>query len=112
MRNRFRPRGVNSLVERAAAASVRAARWRTGLLVATMAIAVAAISAGVMHGQQSCPCSVWTSATSPGAVASDSSAVELGMKFQSDTAGFITGIRFFKYSQNTGTHFGNLWTTA
>ncbi len=37
-------------------------------------------------------------------------AVELGVKFRSDTNGYITGIRFYKASTNTGTHIGNLWT--
>jgi hypothetical protein len=36
--------------------------------------------------------------------------VELGLKFTSDTAGFITGVRFFKGSLNTGIHTGSLWT--
>ena len=40
------------------------------------------------------------------------SAVELGVKFRSDTAGYITGIRFYKASTNTGTHVGNLWTST
>ena len=34
------------------------------------------------------------------------------MKFQSDVAGYITGIRFYKLSNNTGTHVGNLWSSA
>src|SRR5262249_2526436 len=38
--------------------------------------------------------------------------VELGVKFQSDVAGTIIGIRFYKSAANTGTHLGNLWTTA
>ena len=38
------------------------------------------------------------------------SAVELGVKFKSDVAGTITGIRFYKASANTGAHTGNLWT--
>ncbi len=40
------------------------------------------------------------------------SAVELGVKFSSDVAGNITGIRFYKASANTGTHVGNLWTST
>ena len=40
------------------------------------------------------------------------SAVELGVKFNSDTAGSITGIRFYKASANTGTHVGSLWTST
>ena len=34
------------------------------------------------------------------------------MKFRSDVDGFVTGIRFYKGSQNTGTHVGSLWTTS
>ena len=36
--------------------------------------------------------------------------VELGVKFTSDVAGTITGIRFYKSAANTGTHIGSLWT--
>ena len=38
--------------------------------------------------------------------------VELGVKFRSDTAGFVTGIRFYKGAANSGTHVGNLWSSA
>ena len=34
------------------------------------------------------------------------------MKFRADVAGFITGIRFYKTTGNTGTHTGTLWSTA
>ena len=36
--------------------------------------------------------------------------LELGTKFTSDSNGYITGIRFYKGSSNTGTHVGSLWT--
>ena len=36
---------------------------------------------------------------------------EIGVKFKSDIDGFITGIRFYKYAANTGTHVGNIWIT-
>ena len=36
----------------------------------------------------------------------------MGVKFQADRNGTITGIRFYKASANTGTHIGNLWTAA
>lgn len=42
----------------------------------------------------------------------DSSAVELGVKFQPSAAGKITGLRFYKGPQNTGTHIGNLWSAT
>jgi hypothetical protein len=40
----------------------------------------------------------------------DGNALEVGVKFRSDTAGFISGIRFYKLGGNTGTHIGNLWS--
>ncbi len=59
-----------------------------------------------------CPCSLWTLATTPGPMDSEAAALELGVKFRSDVSGFVTGVRFYKYAQNTGTHVGNLWTTG
>ena len=60
-----------------------------------------------------CPCSVWGNAAPAGAVdASDTSAVNLGVQFQAAGSGFITGVRFYKESDNTGSHIGSLWTSA
>ncbi|MBX4916572.1 DUF4082 domain-containing protein [Rhizobium bangladeshense] len=42
----------------------------------------------------------------------DNQQVNLGMKFQADTAGWITGIRFYKGAENTGPHNGYLWTAS
>ena len=42
----------------------------------------------------------------------DTHAIEIGTKFRSDVSGFITGLRFYKTSGNTGTHIGRLWTAA
>jgi hypothetical protein len=58
-------------------------------------------------------CSVWNSSTTPtNPSESDSNPVELGVKFRSDLDGYITGIRFYKGSGNTGTHVGSLWTST
>jgi hypothetical protein len=59
-----------------------------------------------------CPCTVWSSATNPGGVSGDASAIEVGVKFRADQNGSITGIRFYKASTNTGVHVGNLWSTT
>ncbi|MEV4181790.1 DUF4082 domain-containing protein [Streptosporangium canum] len=60
-----------------------------------------------------CPCTMWPATTLP-AVAShnDPNSVEAGVKFRSASPGFITGVRFYKGAQNTGTHVGNLWTSS
>jgi hypothetical protein len=56
------------------------------------------------------PYSLWSDSATPYDPADpDSSAVEVGVKFTSDVAGSITGVRFYKGSGNTGTHVGNLW---
>jgi hypothetical protein len=55
---------------------------------------------------------MWSDSTTPGTLQhNDTAAVEVGMKFRSDVAGFITGVRFYKGPNNTGTHVGNLWTS-
>jgi hypothetical protein len=60
-----------------------------------------------------CPCSIWNNATPPGAVdAADTSSVNLGLQFQASSSGFISGVRFYKYSDNTGSHTGSLWTAS
>jgi len=61
----------------------------------------------------SCPCSIWSPTALPAEVdGGDPSAVELGVKFRSDVAGTITGLRFYKAATNTGTHIANLWTST
>ena len=38
--------------------------------------------------------------------------MELGVRFRADVAGQVTGLRFYKGPQNTGTHVGSLWTAG
>ncbi len=60
-----------------------------------------------------CPCTIWPSPATPGTIdAGDAGAYELGVKFRAEIDGVITGIRFYKSAGNTGTHVGNLWTSA
>lgn len=37
---------------------------------------------------------------------------EQGVQFKSAVAGYVTGIRFYKGTANTGTHVGSLWTAS
>ena len=62
---------------------------------------------------QTCPCTIWPSTATPGtADANQSQSIELGVKFTSSSSGSITGIRFYKGINNTGTHVGNLWSST
>jgi hypothetical protein len=57
-----------------------------------------------------CPCTIWSASTTPAVAANtDNRAVEVGVKFRADSNGFITGIRYYKSSPNTGTHIGRVW---
>ncbi|WP_146605756.1 DUF4082 domain-containing protein [Micromonospora craterilacus] len=42
----------------------------------------------------------------------EASAVELGVRFTPQTDGYVTGVRFYKGTGNTGTHLGRLWTNS
>ena len=61
----------------------------------------------------SCPCSIWTPGVVPVPVDDgDPNAVMVGTRFRADIPGFISGARFYKAAQNTGTHIASLWTNA
>jgi hypothetical protein len=60
-----------------------------------------------------CPCTIWPASAVPAIVdAGDANALELGVKFRTDTDGFITGVRFYKSAANTGAHTAHLWTST
>jgi len=63
-------------------------------------------------GAATCPCTLFAATQVPANPAeNDPDAVELGVKFRADQAGFVTGIRFYKGTGNSGTHTGSLWQT-
>ena len=73
-----------------------------------------AASAAVTPSGTSCTgCTIWPATATPTTPSdSDTSSVEVGVKFKADVNGKITGIRFYKGSGNTGTHVANLWTST
>ena len=56
--------------------------------------------------------SIWSPNTVAAAPDQDPSRVEIGVKFRSTVAGSVTGIRYYKFSVNTGAHVGSLWSSA
>jgi hypothetical protein len=59
------------------------------------------------------PYTIWPSTAVPANPADpETGSGEVGVKFRSDVNGYITGIRFYKASTNTGTHIGSLWTNT
>ena len=60
-----------------------------------------------------CPCSIWQDGTPTGqADTTDTNAITLGVQFQAASSGYITGVRFYKEADNTGTQIGGLWTAS
>ena len=73
----------------------------------------ASSSAAAKTVSVSCPCSIWGSTATPlTADDGDPTSIEVGMKFTSEAAGTITGVRIYKAAANTGTHIGSLWTAS
>jgi lysophospholipase L1-like esterase len=60
-----------------------------------------------------CPCTIWSPSDAPvQQQVTTTTPAELGVKFRTEKDGFITGVRFYKGADNTGTHLGSLWTAA
>ncbi len=54
---------------------------------------------------------LWESGVTVGPSVNDGIPIILGVRFGSTVAGVITGIRFYKQANDTGTHVGNIWTS-
>jgi hypothetical protein len=54
---------------------------------------------------------IWGPTATPATVnGTDTSAVEVGVKFRTSQSGSVLGLRFYKGTGNTGTHVGSLWS--
>lgn len=54
---------------------------------------------------------LWNDTTAPqNTTVYDGRPIEVGVKFRSDSNGYIHGVRFYKGPQHTGPHVGSLWT--
>jgi len=62
---------------------------------------------------RSCPCTLFPSTMTPASPNDpDANSTEIGMKFTADVSGNVTAIRYYKGSQNTGSHVGHLWSST
>ncbi|HUH50097.1 MAG TPA: DUF4082 domain-containing protein, partial [Mycoplana sp.] len=78
---------------------------RGGTASATVSLTVVPPSTGTQ--------SVFAATSTPTTLSvNDNNPVNLGMKFQADVGGSITGFRFYKGANNTGTHTGYLWSAT
>jgi hypothetical protein len=87
----------------AAATSVLVVVTLVAAVLGANVIAAGAAKAPAVH--------LWGAAAAPANVtSSDTRSVELGVRFYSDQAGRIKGVRFYKGAGNTGVHTGSLWS--
>lgn len=63
-----------------------------------------------------CPCTVFHSTEEPDETnqqdPGSANGIVLGMKFKSNTEGFVNGLRFYKSTNDVGTHTGKLWDNS
>jgi hypothetical protein len=79
-------------------------------LLAMAVVAVTGISIAFAGFAATSAYSLFSNSDKPAETATwDKNAVELGLRFSTKTEGAITGARFYKGRQNTGTHLGHLW---
>jgi phosphodiesterase/alkaline phosphatase D-like protein len=65
----------------------------------------------VTVGAAVCPCTIFRATDAGPPAGSDAQAIQVGVKFRTDVAGYINGIRFYKGgTANGGTHLGTLWS--
>ncbi len=90
---------------------VRRTPRQTAIWAVALVLAVVSFASCEPTSPPACPCTLFTAAQAPVTPdAGEATAAELGVRFTSDVAGFISGIRFYKSAANTGTHLGNLWS--
>src|SRR5258708_5846819 len=64
-------------------------------------------------GRGICQTSFWPNSATPVTPEdSDTVPITVGLNFSSDVPGSVTGLRFYKGPDNTGTHIGNLWSST
>ncbi len=83
--------------------------------IVVLACATALLAAGVLTyagAADAAPDTIFGAATPATIDSGDGHSVELGVKFSSEVAGNVTGVRFYKASTNTGTHIGSLWSAS
>ncbi len=78
--------------------------------VGTSASSTASDPATPVAAPETCPCTIFGSQVPATADSGDGSSVNVGTAFTTDTSGYVTGMRFYKASTNTGTHVGSLWS--
>jgi O-glycosyl hydrolase len=86
------------------------AAGESGISNQASATPVAPSSVDTIFSSNSAPVGYLTNVNDPNITSKGG--VTVGLKFRSDVAGTVNGVRFYKGTQDTGVHAGELWTTG
>ena len=90
--------------------NILAIGWNNATSNITSVTDSATLSDPVVTGGQVQTFTLWPDTATPALIAdTDLASVELGVRFRSNVAGAVTGLRFYKSATNTDTHTGALW---
>lgn len=71
------------------------------------------VSWSFVVGDAECPCSLWPPGAEPDTPdGQDATPAEVGTRFTTDQAGYLTAVRFHKAPEDTGDHVGHVWNAA
>jgi hypothetical protein len=82
------------------------------LEVSAPALGTDVVAGEAIADVESCETNIFDNMTPQHPVQLDANPVELGVKFHSDVAGFIRGVRFYEGLLNFTTHTGSLWSSS
>jgi hypothetical protein len=93
---------------------------RLGLLAVLTLLALALLPAQGTTAEAAgaaCPCSLFADTATPGTpndpdADAATQGIEVGVAFTADTPGYISAVRFYRGSANSGMHTGSLWTAG
>ncbi len=82
------------------------------LAALALALSVVGVIPVISLAASSSPDTIFGSSTPRITASGDSNGVELGVRFSSTEYGEVTGVRFYKGRDNTGTHVGSLYSSS
>ncbi|HEX7963580.1 MAG TPA: DUF4082 domain-containing protein [Candidatus Saccharimonadales bacterium] len=110
---KYRQRGVKATVVtntgQGRVAAAVGSRWAMILVVSLFV--VMGIGSLIWASAATTTSSLWSASKVPQTISAlDSQSVELGLKFKTQYAGKVLGVKFYKGPLNIGQHIGTLWT--
>ena len=86
-------------------------QFRLFNVIVVFAIVLSQLSLPFTQAAQAATSSLWPDPITPTfPYYNNPGSIEVGLKFRTDIAGYVTGVRYFKGTGSTGTRIGRLWS--